>query len=145
MKVRFDDYMWTVFENFDYSYSSFPRLPCVYVLCIKSKHHKRRFPVYIGVTRDVYSRMKSHEVLRLLLYNKSDYTIHILCKCFDGFNKDRKMEKQLISRYKTVFNIKNNGKQLVEFWGNVGLSFDKIKYKSPRIKKPFYNTSIKKL
>jgi len=104
MEIDFIGYNWEVCDKKETNFSNLPTTDCVYLLLIKAPVFGGRKLIYIGATKNLRSRMCSHEVLNILRWNKAKYDIEILFRNW-GRNINSKIESQLIKEYNPPYNM----------------------------------------
>lgn len=126
MQTTIFGYKWTVAQNDFESIRNLPKASSVYILTVRKNGRKRRQIVYIGYSRHLVGRIRSHETLRLFRRNLVGYTIEILHRDFGKF-VNRGWERKLIWHYKPPFNgtwEKSRHSERHLFWRKCGV--DKV-------------------
>jgi hypothetical protein len=129
MRTTVYGYRWNVISDNVKDIDKLPKTSQVYILTVKNPDDKRRYIVYIGVSRHLWWRIKTHEMLRLLRLNLNGYLVEILFRDFGGWTNTI-WERKLIWHYKPPFNgtwEKERNKERHLFWAKCGVK--KVVYK----------------
>ena len=106
-------------------YRDFPTNTAIYFLLKKSKKQKLNI-VYIGISRNVYNRIRSHK-------KDKDFEYYRIIKS-RNYNSDydymEKRESQFISKFKPKYNIKRSERYSSPFTMHITKPFWSDKYKS---------------
>lgn len=129
MKIQIFKHTWTVVSCHHQTLSKLPTTSNVYMIFVKPFKKKRRKIVYIGVTKNLKSRFKGHEILRLLKRNEYMFEIQLFFNSFGCHGTNKSKERGLIHKHTPVFN--GNCKQRIrytttDFWNELNINFVKM-------------------
>jgi len=128
MKVTYYDHEWVIVRNQKSKINKLPKGSNVYMITVKKNIDSEREIIYIGVTKHLYWRIKTHEMLRLLRRNLKGYIVEVLYRDFGGWVNSN-WERKLIWHFKPPFNgtwDKSRNKERHLFWERCGV--DKVVY-----------------
>lgn len=137
MVTTFYGYKWTVIPDNIEFIKNIPKTGAVYIITIKNETIKRRNVVYVGTSKFVWLRIRTHEILRLLRLNLSGYKIEISYRNFGSHNNNGFFERKIIRYYLPVFNssYKKDRSQVQTFWSRCGVT--NVVYRTKSYRKTF--------
>lgn len=104
-------YKWFVLKEFVSEFYKVPAIEAVYIFIVRKPETSYKRIVYIGATKNLFQRIRTHTVLTQLRYNRKGFVIDIYYA-----NLNRHIEKELIIKINPPFNkMWANNKKSAEF------------------------------